>query len=535
MISTPYAVDLASEISYYVTSRLGWTTTVFLQSTPSLIEELLLARIQLSKGILNAPSFENVRAQVARQLPTDPGMGDDVTRTILNQLVPRNADEFKDDSHKYRALASKIDEIKGNYLSNWQAEFTKADYMAAPTSGQASIIPAPDAAAFITTFLLAAGLSSEYLSKWVSYRLLQASPAITLSDFMQQLIHQYETGYGRSEIMVVLDQSAAPIARAVDGWLSRREVDLWFQQNGFTPPKGVHGGILYVADQWDIYGALQDVSSALRRISYRTSLKFDKSPVFNRLAWIKGVESPRRIPSLSKFQARISGYQMEAPSLVSPTSDNRLEVTIEFLQAASTVGGAAAAGMLWAAVETLLAAPGDPNKMEAVQRGANIDLVVFIRSNVLSAIGILMGACKDEQLGQEISAAQYSDRPSRLESALKSREFESLANASVRTYLGHTANLLNKAYVDRLNHSFRQCLDGLYRQRNMVLHGGVTDGPLLESYLRCGFPLVAGIVNQYGRANEKSLTDPQVVAFQAYASIESYKLRASSNIVDFLH
>jgi hypothetical protein len=174
--------------------------------------------------------------------------------------------------------------------------------MAAPTSGQASIIPASDAAAFITTFLLAAGLSSEYLSKWVSYRLLQASPAITLNDFMQQLIHQYETGYGRSEIMVVLDQSVAPIARAVDGWLSRREVDLWFQQNGFTPPKGVHGGILYVADQWDIYGALQDVSSALRRISYRTSLKFDKSPVFNRLAWIKGVESPRRIPSLSNFK-----------------------------------------------------------------------------------------------------------------------------------------------------------------------------------------------------------------------------------------
>ena len=458
MITAPYAIDLANEMSYCLTSWLGWTTTVFLQSTPSLVEELLLTRTQLSKGILTPPSFENVRAQVARQLTEDPGMGDDVTRTILSRLLPRNADDFREDSHKYRALASKINEIKENYLSNWQAEFAKTDYTSTAATGQASVIPASRAAAFITTFLFAAGLSQEYLGKWVGYRRLDTSPEITLDDFMQQLIRQYKTGYGVAEIMVVVDQSTVPIARAVDGWLSREQVDLWFQQNGFTPPKGIHGGILYASDQWDIYSALQNVSNSLRRISYRTSLKFGRSPTFNRLAWIKGVDSPRRIPRTSQSQTRMSAYQLEAPSLVSPTSDNRLEVAVEFLQAASTVGDPAAAGMLWAAVETLLAAPGDPNKMEAVQRGANIGLVAFIRSNLLTGIGLLIGMCKNELLGQAIAAVPYSGRPSRLETALKSREFDSLTSPSARTYLGHTAHLLDTAHIDIVHESFGNAL-----------------------------------------------------------------------------
>ena len=73
-----------------------------------------------------------------------------------------------------------------------------------------------------------------------------------------------------------------------------------------------------------------------------------------------------------------------------------------------------------------------------------------------------------------------------------------------------------------------------FDQRNLVLHGGVTDGLLVEGYLRCSFPLVAAIVNRYARVTEGTAMDPQVVAFQAYASIESHKLRASS-ILSFLH
>lgn len=534
MIAPPYAIDLANEMTHCVSTRLGWTTTTFEQSTPSLVEELLICRRQLTNGILTQPSFENVRVRVEKQLPIDPGMGDSSTRAMLSTLIPANSNEFIEGSFKYTEMQASVAGIKDNYLMNWQTEFCRENYSAPRRAQGNSIIPASAAAAFITTFLLDAGLSAEYLVKLVDYRLSPDCPELTLNEFVGELVKLYATGQGLSEIMAVIDQSAVPIARAVQGWLSRAKVDRWFDENGFTPPQGIHGGILFTSAQWDIYGALQDVSDSLRRISYRTFLKFGRAPSFHRLAWIKGVRGPRRIPNFSRNEERMPAYQMETPSLVMPASDNRLEVSVQFLQAASATGGATAVGMLWVALETLLFVPGERTKMKVVERATDIALAAFIRSDLQNSIGLILSRCRADPIGLEMAALPYNERPRRLVTALQSREYESLTNSPVRTHLGHTARLLDVEYIDKLRESFRQCLTDLYRQRNLVLHGGITDGPLLKGTLRCALPLVTAILNRYARVREHSPIDPQAAASEARKSIIDYESGVSPDILDFL-
>jgi hypothetical protein len=185
--------------------------------------------------------------------------------------------------------------------------------------------------------------------------------------------------------------------------------------------------------------------------------------------------------------------------------------------------------MLWASLETLLAAPRDVTKMDVVRRGADIALIAFIRSEIWNSLGMLIGKHKDHPLGRALAgAATVKDRLSRLEAALKTAEYESLRRAGPRIYLRHAARLLDQAYIKDIRATFRHTLAGLYRQRNLVLHGGITDGPLTVSYLRCSYPLVSAIVNRYARATETSYIDPQVFAFQTTASIEEYLLRDSS-------
>jgi hypothetical protein len=525
VITTPYAAELAGQMNRYLSSRFGWTSILFRLSTPGLLRELLLAGNQVAEGVLSSSSFEELRSQVTRQFYQDPGLGDTTTRNLLGAMLPKNADEFRIVSHKHRALSSSVSTIADNYLDNWRVEFAKPVYSAIKPFGD---VQAPDvAAAFLATYLLELGINSNYLVKWLDYRLISTDCSLDLIGFVDELVDLRTSGYGTLEVMVVADKTAAPDARPQSGWLEPQQVREWLEANDFITPQTMHGGILFSSDQWEIYSALEAVGSALRKMSRRAFLKTGKTLSFYGNAWIKGVERPKKIPNAAPTYTLLPGYEFEAPSLVAPSSNNRLEVAVEFIEAAATVEGPSAVGMLWAALETLLSAPGDPNKMEVVKRGADIGLIAFIRSTIWNSLGTAMNK-RTDSLAKALAAIEPANRLDRFEAALRTAEYESLSRVGSRIHLRHVARLLDQGYVKEIRTTFQHVLAGLYRQRNLVLHGGVTDGPLIEGYLRCGYPLAAAIVNRYARASESSYIDPQVFAFRSTSSIEEYLQRGLS-------
>jgi hypothetical protein len=525
MITSPYAADLAGQMDRYLGARYGWTSTLLTHNTPDLLQELLVAGRQVANSVLSSSSFDEFKVQVTRQFYQDPGIGDAQARNVLGAMLPKNADEFGPLSHKFRAMESAIPGLRAAYLENWKLEFSDPGYAAANAVG--SVISSDRSAALLTAFLLGLGIDSSYLVRWVDYRLLFDPSSLDLLQFTDEIIDLHTNGQSRVEIMAISDRSSSPDARPTSGWLSSQKVREWLTVNGFEPPSTIHGGILFSSYQWEIYSSLRAVGTSLKKIARRGHLKAGKSVSFYPDAWIKGVRRPQKIPSSSHAYTLLPGYQLESPSLLTPPSNNRLEVAVEFIEAATTIDGPGAVGMLWAALETLLAAPGDANKMNVVARGADIGLIAFIRSALWGALGIATNK-KAEPLAMALAAVPSADRLGRLEVALQLAEYETLGLVGSRIHLRHVARLLDPTYVKDLRMNFRSALSGLYRQRNLVLHGGITDGPLIPGYLRVGFPLVSAIVNRYARAVESSFIDPQVFAFESTASIEKYLLRGSS-------
>jgi hypothetical protein len=178
MLTTPYAAELAGEMNRCLSTRYGWTATLFQHSTTNLLEELLVAGSQVSNGVLSSSSFDDLIIQVKRQFFKDPGLGDDTARVVLGAVLPKNSDEFSNSSHKYRVLKSEMPRIGTAYLDNWKSELCNPDYSSNNIPG--SLVSPAEAGSYLAAFLFGLGMNSDYLVKWLDYRLSPNTPPIDL-------------------------------------------------------------------------------------------------------------------------------------------------------------------------------------------------------------------------------------------------------------------------------------------------------------------------------------------------------------------
>ncbi len=527
MLKGAFCIQLASEMSRFVSQRKGWTTTLFQFGTIGLLDELITAGRAASNGILSDSSFDDLKDQVIDRTLIDLGLGPQHERGTLRNLLPRKATEFRPSSYKYKAIEGLLPSLRSVYLENWQKELSQVDYQTWPTIRKGRSLASPiESASRITSFLLEEGVNSDYLARWLSYRTTHAPNEIELAEFTSQIADLHRKGKGTAEVLVLLEQTVpATLWQSLD-LLSAAKSRQWLDEQGFTlsseQSQKLHGGLLIRIEEWDLHGVLTGVESILTRIRRRADLNGWTAPKFSSMAWISGIPYPKRIPHVNAANGLLGGQEVDSKSLFLPNSENRLEVSIEFLEAAATAGGASAAGMLWAALESLFAAPGDPVRLEVVPRAADIGLVAFVKFDFKNSLAVLMKNEKKTEIAQRLKSREGDERFALFEEFLRAGDFSQVAHAGVKTRLEHTANLIAVDGFKLCRAELQTSLRTLYRHRNMVLHGGVNDGPLLGSALRGGYPLVSAIVARYGRETQKCDTDPYSFATSCYLKVERY-------------
>jgi hypothetical protein len=251
--------------------------------------------------------------------------------------------------------------------------------------------------------------------------------------------------------------------------------------------------------------------------------KTGRTPNFHDKVWIKGVAQPRRLPVREGLGKSLPAYEFSNPSLETPESENRLEVAIEFLHGAVDSIGASAAGMSWTALESLFASPGDEQRgVQVANRASDVALVAYVRSQIQDCLGALRGHARKDPISVELTGLEGLERIRRVESLLTTGDYERVSNASVRLDLAHAAELLTVDGLTCKRADIRAFVLDLYRQRNVTLHGGITDSPLLSATLRDAVPIVSAVVNRYASRNRSSdrTTDSLVFAFEATRIVE---------------
>jgi hypothetical protein len=523
MIDGEYANLLVDELMRLFSGTSDWHATLLKQSSVGLMDELTTAGAQRVNGILSNASFDDVKNQAEQQIRVDPGLGLESNRNLILSQIPRKPEEFAPTSYKFKTWASMTPDLNQNYISNWRKEFSKSIFEDSNAPLFRGSISAHESAALLAAHLFHVGLSRGYLSRWFSYRTKVDSKKVSLDELMEQLEDLLRNGFGRTEILAIVAKPPQESLKTSDEWITTIETRRWLGARGFSAPKTLHGGLIFVSEEWDIAGAVLNVSRAIHRLRQRATLKNGKAPAFLPTVWIDGVKNPWALPNTTMLGTTLMpAYEIGVPSVATPDSNNRLEVAVELLLAGLNELGPSVAGTLWASLEALLAAPGDQDKMGVVNRAADIALVALIRSSIQSSLGLLLSRCSGEPLTVKLDGLSEELRLYEFEEALRKNEHLSIPHHGVRVVLSHTRFLFEVKSIQLKLEEIRMTLRGLYRHRNLVLHGGVTDGPLLEDVLRASVPLSTAVINRYAGARNETGIDPHRFAFEMHKRILSY-------------
>ena len=275
-------------------------------------------------------------------------------------------------------------------------------------------------------------------------------------------------------------------------WRSPQQVSAWLQDDGFDVA-GIRqdGGFLFRIEALDPDAAVAGVSELLDQTTARAAIGTRRGLALLGRVWIKGAaEYPL---DRARRGVRVEALEREN-QLYDAHSTGRIHAAIELLShlQSSSPGAAVAGG--WAAIEALLSEPDD--RAGAADRLAMLVACSYPRAELtVLSYDLSRG---DSRLADRLDGVDENRRRCEIVvDALSKQEIDvNGLSGSDRAAVSRISKLLHEPrhtltlVQEHATNAFRR----LYRQRNLVLHGGQTDAIALRASLRTAAPLVgAGI------------------------------------------
>lgn len=461
-------------------SRAPWNRKLWNVGLSLTLREVLEAADAVRAGVLNDISLGFLVNVAQKIVGTDPGAGTLEERQALQSSLRSKP---RADGLDYHIVAQQELRSRPVYLARWATALRGAGRPRAERTARS-----------IGSHLLDIGYSSDFLHRWWKYR-LQHQPGIRsiadIVDDAQQLALERMRDF---EVM-------APVSSAIHWrggpppreWCLPRQVSEWLRLNRFDVT-GVRqdGGFLFTIQSLDPDAAVARVSEVLDQLSARMAVGTRRGLALLGHVWVKGESEPHETDRTRR------GVWVEAldreNQLYDAHSTGGIHAAIELLShlQSSSPGAAVAGG--WAAIEALLSEPSD--RAGAADRLAMLVACSFPRaeltmlSYVLSrrnpvVAALLRNVDENRQRCDVVAVALVAQTINAR--ALSPSDRAAVARISeVLTDPSHVLSVVHEHAAI----AFRR----LYRQRNLVLHGGKTDAVALRASLRTAAPLVgAGI------------------------------------------
>ncbi|MFF5081234.1 integrase [Actinoplanes sp. NPDC000266] len=477
-------------IDFFTLEGQPWPRRLWDVGSLLALEELLEASSWARHHVLSTAAVDWQRRQLLKVIGPDVGLGDRDLRTELTSLLNK---PLPDPSPAHRRLREVIDHARGGYLNRWAAA------VARPTEHR----PQPERLArVVAAHLLDLGYDASHLAAWIGpLSRRQAS----VEEILEQAIALGCAAPRDFTVLAVLE-SAPELDQAQKhrAWLSGREVMDWLEQRGH-PTRGIRaaGGFLYRVMSRDPFSAAGQVRALVERMVARSSFtrgnKLGVRPASN--LWVDQHPSP--IPFTTPARgAYVLSMVNEGRFYQVDGQYTQIDEALE-LAAPMNRGllGPAVAGA-WAAIESLLSHPDDPTEEERSGKAVAADRLAAIlacswpraeltalahrhQPEVADALARTLATCTTN-LGRASAVRAALEAGGSLEPVRRFRRDADIAaeHRMRRVVAGPRAELSTVVTI------FRIALRRLYRTRNIVLHGGSTQGAAVEAALRIAGPLV---------------------------------------------
>lgn len=521
LVTDPYAGHVLARLLDFFRETTPWPRRLWEASNILALEEAIECGDWTRRRVLSSGAVSWYLHELERQLGPDRGLGDTQLRRELTTLL---RSRLPTDGRERRRLIQLMPAIRRGYLERWAASVDSAKP------------PSPERLArTVATYLLDCGHSSGYLNRWAAG--FRERPDATLEDLLHDACRLAEQRDREYEVLIpfVSVPDHANLASHLDEWLAPSAAAAWFTENGFEKPPRQNGAFVYCFTVKDPVAAARAAGALVRRLearrSYARGSAYSHRGSQHRLqpvgqVWIKG--HPKPVP-LAPPNRGVSVLSLESErTMYAVNHSGRLDEALELAAPLDNGSTATAAAGGWAAVESLLYHPGDEQDVTegravVADRLAAIVACSWPRAE-LTALSYRhtpvtaddlcrrLGDCGTNVERCEViveALAEGSSTPLVLTSP-----HEIAAAQRMKSLLANQAGQLRDVSM-----TMRGVFRRLYRQRNIVVHGGSTEAIALDSALRAAAPLIGAALDRLVHAQLIDNEDPLDLAARAENSL----------------
>lgn len=459
-------------------ANLPWHRSLWGIGIELALQELIEAADAMQIGTLSDVSVKRLAKSIQRMAGADPTLTTQ-EKTILNE---RLKDVPRQNGEAYSAICQLARSIGSNYLSRWGVVVRSGTQYSPERMAKC-----------VATHLLDKGFSSAYVHARLREVIISSPQENTLAELCDELQSLERANPSREwRALVAFEHPPRHPGGFPPGWVRSDQIARWLKERGHST-RGLRpsGGFVWTVIARDAQGAAESARDLLDRYSARLSIATGKGIHALPFIWVEGADEALPIQKGSRG-VRVeelfrSGTVFAEPSdVVSESVDAAFELLAHLEQSSPT---AAIAGG-WAAVEGLLGEPG--NRSVAADHLASLVACSIPRAE-LTTLSYKVEKVAPGVLAGELAACPTNkQRAIRLVKAIVAKEPLGISHGADEAAIRRMAVLVaapNRELItakDLVADAFHR----LYRQRNLILHGGMTSSVALSGSLRTVSKLV---------------------------------------------
>jgi hypothetical protein len=521
--SEPLDQLVAVRLLDFFGAETPWQRRLWDVGTCVSLREIVEAANAVVAGALSSEALNWLKGSVLELSGRDVGIGTPAERSTLTAALKGNVAQGSFDARVIDQIAESAEDL---YLRNWSVA------LAAGGDWRGERI-----ARSVASHMLGLGFSGEYLHRWWSYRIRHEAGERSLAELVEDAHSRSLEALTKHEVIVPL-QRATSRAHEIPGWISPEDASALLTPLNKKPIAGLAGALRIMVTARDPLAAVESSADVIDRYVARITLG-------------GGGEGLAPLPYV--WVNTYTGFQrlrlrrsrgLELPVLLrrdEPITDSvapRIDSSLELLGPVDRgpVSSAVAGG--WAAVETLLTAPGDRGKVQAADRLAALIACSFPRAELTRLAHHIVEHDKDAnpELADALeSATTNTTAAGRLAKHLETSDvvFGDVSDQAASRRLQALVRRPNEGLRDIEEH-LQRSLRRLYRVRNLVLHNAATDSLTLSAALLTAAPLLGAGIDRVVRGALLQDIEPLDLAARARIVIDNADHSSAGDLADLL-
>jgi hypothetical protein len=501
-----YTADLIARLGDFFDRAPKWHRGLWNVGLVLSFRELYEAAEWVSGGVLSSRAVKWLAASTRESLASDPGAGEESQRKAIEALLTRPVVSGGVD---HRALRIWIEDISQNYLSRWRGAVAEADRP-----------PRELTARGLAAHLLDQGVSRERLRGW-QRNISDSADVVDAPALFESAESLIKGGPQSFEVMVLFLRPPAVDTAKPAQWRDAHAVSVWLRSNG-SPPVRQHGGLLLELEAQDAHGAAALAADVVERLLARANVGTRKKLEFADAVFVGGQKNP--LPLRRPRRAEVHSLERQG-ELLTIDQGGPIDASLELLSHLNSAAPPVAVAGGWSAVESLLSAPGDEDRIITAERLGYLVACSWPRAELTGLAWARQNqapSASDALAGRLAACSTNRQRAECVRRAIANGEDLKLTVLADQLAVRRMERLITSpsaklAAVQR--HSAR-AFRRLYRQRNLVLHGGHTAGVSLRAAVRTAAPLVGAGIDRITHASLAGDVRPLDLAARAHVEVE---------------